>query len=324
MEAISRTRVIGALLILAFIFLTCLAGGSFGSNPSSKVYMTSDITPKGLMSVYKALGREAKGRVAVKVHMGEPGNRNFLSPSLIKDLVQHVKGTIVECNVAYGGYRASTAMHLQVAKDHGFTSIAKVDILDAQGSISLPVRNGRRLDDILVGSRYREYDFFIILSHFKGHLMAGFGGAIKNMAVGLASAQGKVQIHTAGTSRRSMGLILSFVTSQEAFLESIAEAAKAISDDLSDRVVYINVMNRLSVDCDCFSNAAEPDMHDIGILGSLDPVALDRACVDLVFSAPDGRSLVERIRSRKGLYLLDYAEKIGLGTQRYELVRLND
>ncbi|MCS7232810.1 MAG: DUF362 domain-containing protein [Synergistetes bacterium] len=307
------------LIIVAFFAFTV-----YGSDVNlPRVYMTTDISPKGLMAIYKALGREAKGRVAVKIHMGEPGNKNFLSPNLIKDLVQHVKGTIVECNSAFGGPRASTMTHLQVAKDHGFSAIAKVDIMDAEGSISLPVKNGKHLDEILVGSRYKNYDFFIILSHFKGHLMAGFGGAIKNMAVGIASAPGKIMIHTAGASKRTAGFVFSLVTSQNSFLESMAEAAKAIADDLGERVVYINVMNRLSVDCDCFSNASEPDMHDIGILGSLDPVALDKACVDLVFSAPDGQSLVRRIQSRNGTYMLEYAERIGLGSQKYVLVRID-
>ncbi|GEA16260.1 hypothetical protein E308F_25040 [Moorella sp. E308F] len=289
-----------------------------------KVYMTTDISPKGLMAIYKALGREATGKVAVKIHTGEPGGTNFLSPDLIKDLVQYVNGTIVECNTAYGGSRASTAMHLQVAKDHGFTAIADVDIMDADGSVSLPVTNGKHLREVKVGSHYKNYDFFIILSHFKGHAMAGFGGAIKNMAIGIASAGGKVLIHTAGATDKTSDFALSFRTPQEAFLESMAEAAKAIADDLGDNILYINVMNRLSVDCDCDPSPAEPDMHDIGILGSLDPVALDKACVDLVYSAPDGQSLVERIESRNGIHTLDYAEEIGLGSQAYQLVRIDD
>ncbi|GAF26208.1 uncharacterized Fe-S center protein [Moorella thermoacetica Y72] len=289
-----------------------------------KVYMTTDISPKGLMAIYKALSREATGKVAVKIHTGEPGGTNFLSPDLIKDLVQYVNGTIVECNTAYGGSRASTAMHRQVAKDHGFTAIADVDIMDADGTVGLPVTNGKHLREDIVGSHYKNYDFFIILSHFKGHAMAGFGGAIKNMSIGIASAGGKVLIHTAGVTDKTSDFALSFKTPQEAFLESMAEAAKAVADDLGDNILYINVMNRLSVDCDCDSSPAEPDMHDIGILGSLDPVALDKACVDLVYSAPDGQSLVERIESRNGIHTLDYAEEIGLGSQVYQLVRIDD
>lgn len=287
---------------------------------ASKVYMTTDISPEGLMDVYKALGRETTGKVAVKISTGEPGGTNFLSPDLIKDLVQSVDGTIVECNTAYGGSRANTALHRQVAKDHGFTAIADVDIMDADGSISLPVVNGKHLKEDLVGANYENYDFFVILSHFKGHAMGGFGGAIKNMSIGIASSSGKSLIHSAG--KETGGFSMS--TPQDDFLESMAEAAKAVADDKGDKILYISVMNRLSVDCDCDSSPAEPDMHDIGILASLDPVALDQASVDLVYAAPDGQSLIERMESRNGIHTLDYAEEIGLGSQTYQLVNLDD
>ncbi|KUK14245.1 MAG: DUF362 domain-containing protein [Synergistetes bacterium] len=310
------------LILILLLALTLVFDACSGYAVESNVYMTRNISPEGLVKVYEVLGREAKGNVAIKIHMGEPGNKNFISPKLIGKLVQRVNGTIVDCNTAYGGLRASTAMHLQVARDHGFMDIAPVDIMDAEGSIRLSVEKGRHLRELFIGSHYRKYDFFIILSHFKGHILAGFGGAIKNMAVGMASVEGKVLIHTAGKSSRLRDL--TFGTPQRAFLESVAEAAKAIADDLGENVVYINIMNNLSVDCDCFPNAEEPDMHDIGILGSLDPVALDRACVDLVYSAPDGRSLVRRIESRDGKYLLEYAEKIGLGSQKYKLIKIDD
>ncbi|HYF92442.1 MAG TPA: DUF362 domain-containing protein [Symbiobacteriaceae bacterium] len=279
--------------------------------------MTKDISPTGLMAVYKALGRKATGKVAVKLHMGEPGGHNFLSPTLIRDFLSSVHGTIVDSNTAYYGQRVSTALHLQAAKDHGFTAVAPVDILDADGTISLPVTNGSHLKEDVVGSHYQDYDFFVILSHFKGHAMGGFGGAIKNMAIGIASVKGKNLIHTAGASSTSM-----WGGAQDPFLESMAEAAKAVADDRGDKILYINVMNRLSVDCDCDSSPAEPDMRDIGILASLDPVALDKACVDLVYAASDGKSLVVRIESRNGTHMLDHAEKIGLGSQTYKLVSI--
>lgn len=282
------------------------------------VYMTTVINSTGLIAVYKALGRKATGRVAVKISTGEPGGNNFLSPDLIKNLVQSVNGTIVECNTAYGGKRGSTAMHLQVAKDHGFTAIADVDIMDADGSISLPVKNGNHLKEDLVGSHYKNYDSFIILSHFKGHAMGGFGGAIKNMSIGIGSSNGKSLIHSAGKS--STGFAMN--TPQNDFLESMAEAAKAVADDRDKNILYISVMNKLSVDCDCDSHPADPTMKDIGLLASLDPVALDKACVDLVYAAPDGKDLVGRIESRNGIHTLDHAEKIGLGSQKYNLVKL--
>ncbi|MFZ7101413.1 MAG: DUF362 domain-containing protein [Peptococcaceae bacterium] len=280
-----------------------------------KVYMTTDISPAGLKAVYEVLDRQSAGDVAVKLHTGEPGGTNFLSPELIKDLVQSLDGTIVECNTAYGGSRAGTAMHRQVAVDHGFTAIADVDIMDADGSISLPVTNGRHLKESLVGGNYKNYDFFVVLSHFKGHAMGGFGGAIKNMSIGIASSSGKSLIHSAG--KETSGFSMS--TPQNDFLESMAEAAKAVADDIGDRILYISVLNKLSVDCDCVSNPAEPDMHDIGILASLDPVALDQACVDLVYAAPDGQSLIERMESRNGIHTLEYAEEIGLGSRTYDL-----
>ncbi|AVQ29667.1 hypothetical protein C4N20_13035 [Fusobacterium ulcerans] len=271
------------------------------------------------MKVYEALNKKPTGKVAVKISTGEPGGHNFLSPDLIKKLVTDVNGTIVECNTAYGGSRSTTAMHMQVAKDHGFTAIAPVDIQDAEGSISLPVKNGKHLTENLVGSHFKNYDSYIVISHFKGHAMGGFGGAIKNISIGIASAEGKALIHSAGKSRTNP-----WGGAQDPFLESMAEAAKTVSDELGGNMLYINVMNRLSVDCDCSSNPAEPDMHDIGILASFDPVALDKACVDLVYAAPDGKSLIERIESRNGTLTLKYAEEIELGSQQYSLVNVDN
>ena len=286
----------------------------------SKVYMYKEITPENIVKIYEALGREANGKVAVKLSTGEPGGHNFLQPALIKDLVQEVNGTIVECNTAYGGGRSNTAAHLQAAEDHGFTAIAEVDIMDAEGETRLPVEGGRHIDYDIVGSHYTNYDFTVVLSHFKGHAMAGFGGAIKNISIGIASANGKRWIHSAGTSTTSWGN-----PSQEDFLETMAEAAKAVADHCGDNILYISIANNLSVDCDCDSSPADPEMGDIGILASLDPVALDKACTDLVRSSEDHGKihLIERIDSRQGMHTLDYAEQIGLGSQQYDLVRLD-
>ncbi len=292
-----------------------------GSNDSlPKVYIFTEISSENLVKIYEALGRQATGNVAVKLSTGEPGGHNFLQPSLIKDLVQKVNGTIVECNTAYGGGRSDTQSHWQAAKEHGFTAIADVDIMDAEGETRLPVEGGKHITYDIVGSHYTNYDFTVVLSHFKGHAMAGFGGAIKNISIGIASANGKRWIHSGGTSTADWGS-----PTQEEFLETMAEAAKAIVDHCGDNILYISVANNLSVDCDCDSSPEDPKMGDIGILASLDPVALDRACTDLVRSSEDHGKihLIERIDSRKGMHTLDYAEQLGLGSQKYELVRLD-
>ena len=281
------------------------------------VYMTTDISSAGMMVVYGALDAHPEGNVAVKISTGEPGS-NYLRPELIGDFVRAVNGTIVECNTAYGGQRANTAYHLQVAEDHGYTAIADVDIMDSEGSMTLPVSGGTHLEENYVGSHFANYDYFVVLSHFKGHTMAGFGGAIKNISIGIASSEGKAHIHSGGTGGSMWG------GDQNAFLESMAEAAKSVSDYMDGRMLYINVMNRLSVDCDCDNSPAEPDMHDIGILASYDPVALDQACVDLVYAAEDGGSLVQRIESRNGLLTLQHAADIGLGSREYELVSIDE
>ena len=307
-------------LILTAIFVLAFTAAA---TAAPAVYFTKDISTAGLMAIYEKLGREATGKVAVKLSTGEAGNTHYLSPALIKDLVQKVNGTIVECNTAYGGSRASTALHRQVIEDHGFNAIAKVDIMDEEGDIELPVtgKGVKHLKFDAVGSHFKNYDFVLVLSHFKGHAMGGFGGAIKNISIGIASSRGKAIIHTAGT--RDSGSI--WYDKQDDFLESMAEAAKAVSDSLGSgqRIMYISVMNHLSVDCDCDGNPAAPDMHDIGILGSLDPVALDQACVDLVYKAPDGKSLIERMESRHGIHTLEHAAEIGLGSRAYDLVSID-
>ena len=286
------------------------------------VYFTSDISPEGLNAVYEALGRKAEGEnVAVKLHTGEGSASNYLRPEFIKDFVQGIDATIVECNTAVGGRRASTAMHYQVAEERGYTGIAPVVILDENGSMELPVTNGKHLTGDLVGEHFADYDFYVVLSHFKGHRDGGFGGAIKNMSIGFASSAGKNRIHTAG-AQDSAWLSYAAVP-QDDFLESMAEAAKAVADQCGDNILYINIMNRLSVDCDCDPSPSEPTMADIGILASLDPVALDQACVDLVYAAPDGQDLIARIESLNGQHTLDYGQEIGLGSKAYQLVRLD-
>ena len=288
------------------------------------VYFIEEITPENLVRIYEALGRKAEGRVAVKVSTGEPGGHNFLQPTLIADLVHKVGGTIVECNTAYGGGRSDTENHLKAAADHGFTSIADVDIMDADGEVALPVKGGRHLKEDLVGRNYLNYDFTVILSHFKGHAMGGFGGAIKNMSIGIASSKGKAWIHSAGKTK-NQNEVWGDLPAQDDFLESMAEAAKAVADHCGDKILYISVANNLSVDCDCDSSPEDPKMGDIGILASLDPVALDKACVDMVRASKDHGKihLIERIDSRHGMHTLDYGEKIGLGSQEYRLVRLD-
>lgn len=294
---------------------------SSNSNQVPVVYFTREITPDALMRIYRTLGRHAGGNnVAVKVTTGEPGGNNFLKPDFMKELVQEVNGTIIECNTAYGGNRDNTESHLQAARNHGFMDIARVDIMDSEGEVELPVHGGNRISHDIVGKNFLNYDFTVILSHFKGHVAAGFGGAIKNMSIGIASSNGKRLIHSGGqTSSQWVD------APQEAFLETMAEAAKAVAYYCGDRIIYISVMNNLSVDCDCDNNPADPEMGDIGILASLDPVALDRACVDMVYASPDHGKihLIERMESRKGPHALVHAESIGLGSQQYELVDLD-
>ncbi len=283
------------------------------------VYMTTRITPESLMAIYRALGRTpaAGQRVAVKISTGENGS-NYLRPSLIGDLVRELGGDIVECNTAYGGNRASTAMHYQLARDHGYNDIATVVIMDENSTMDIPVQNGTHLDINRVGAHFADYQFHVVLSHFKGHAMAGYGGALKNMSIGYASSAGKSYIHSGGT--RWSGLS----GNQNDFLESMAEAAKSIVDYAgSENFIYINVMNRLSVDCDCDGHPAEPTMADRGILASLDPVALDRACLDIVENADDGADLRARISRQNGTLTPAHASEIGLGSLEYELISID-
>lgn len=290
----------------------------------SIVYFTNNITSEGLIKIYEKLGKKLEGHVAIKISTGEKGGHNFLSPDLIKGLVEKLDGTIVECNTAYKGKRYETKEHLETIKHHGFSDIAKIDILDQDGEIALDVMGGKHLNVNYVGKNIENYDSMLVLSHFKGHVMGGFGGALKNESIGLASKEGKCYIHTAGKVK-DVDLMFDNFAKQEDFLESMAEACMSVIDYMDNKIVYINVMNKISVDCDCNANPKDPCMEDIGILASVDPVALDKACVDLIYHSNDnGRfELIERMEKQKAHHLLDYAEMIKLGSKEYKLVDID-
>ena len=298
-------------------------------NTLPKVYMTTNISAEGLVKVYEALGVEATGKVAVKISTGEPGGKNYLKPELIKELVQSVNGTIVECNTAYAGRRNTTEAHLEAAREHGFFDIADVDIMDAEGEMHIPVRDTTHIKYNIVGKNLANYDFMINLAHFKGHAMGGFGGVLKNQSIGNASSRGKAYIHSAGRNEE-VERLWSFVDDQIGFLEAMAAAAQSVHNyfDNGNKIVYINVMNNMSIDCDCSSHPADPLLKDVGILASTDPVALDQACLNIVFNITpeegnDNGPLLERIASRHGTHIVDYAEQIGLGSKQYELVNID-
>lgn len=303
--------------------------GAMSVVAQSKVYFTKDISSEGLVKVYKALGRKAKGRVAVKISTGEPGGKHFLQPSLIKDLVQKVDGTIVECNTAYNGPRFNTESHKKAARDHGFYDIADVDIMDETGDLKIPVQDTTRMKYNIVGANMANYDFMINLAHFKGHQMGGFGGVLKNASIGVASRSGKTYIHSAGRIE-DVKKIWRYTNDQDGFIECMAAAAQAVHNyfDNGKKILYINVMNNLSIDCDCNGNPAAPQMKDVGILASLDPVALDKACLDIVFGheskeGDTSEPLIKRINSLHGTWIVEYAEKIGLGSQTYKLIDID-
>lgn len=290
----------------------------------SKVYFTKDISASSLIKMFDVLGRKLDGKVGVKISTGEKGNNNYLNPNLIKDLVSYVSGTIVECNTAYAGNRNTTALHLETIKEHGFLGIADVDIMDSDGNMKIPVNNGFHLKYNYVGSHLKNYDSILMLSHFKGHPMGGFGGALKNMSIGVASSAGKAYIHTAGKTNEVEEL-WSNIAEQDDFLESMADADQSVVDYMNGNIVYINVINNISVDCDCVASPEDVCMNDIGIVSSLDPVAIDRACVDLIYSSSDkGRDhMVERIERQNGTHILDSAEKLGIGSQDYEFINID-
>lgn len=284
----------------------------------SKVFLIRGITPEAVLRIYEALGAELPGKVAVKLHSGEVGNQNFIRPDFWKPMVEKVHGTIVECNTAYEGQRNTTEKHWKTMKLHGWTSIADVDIMDEESDLELPVPEGKRIQTNYVGAHLSNYDSMLVLTHFKGHPMGGFGGSLKNISIGIASSYGKAYIHGAGDAEKI------WTADHDSFLESMADAAKSILNYFEEKIAFINVMCNMSVDCDCCAVAEDPKIADIGILASLDPVALDQACLDLVYASddPGKEHLIERIESRNGVLTVEAAAKIGAGSREYELIEM--
>ncbi len=284
----------------------------------STVYFTRDLTPAAMLRLYGALGVKLEGKVAVKIHSGEPGNQNFLRPDFMKPMIDHVGGTIVECNTAYNGGRNTTHAHKITMERHGWLSAAQVDIMDETDDIELPIPGGKVIQKNFVGAHLANYDSLLVLSHFKGHPMGGFGGALKNISIGIASSRGKQYIHGAGDMDKFWD------ADHDSFLEAMADAAWSIHNRFQGKIAYLNVMKNMSVDCDCCAVAADPKIGDIGILASLDPVALDQACLDLVYASDDpGKAdLIERIQSRNGVHTVEAAAALGIGSREYELVTL--
>ena len=288
----------------------------------SKVYFTKEITKESLIKIYEKLGVNLKGNVAVKLHSGEKGNQNYLRPEFVKPLVDHVNGTVVECNTAYEGARNSTEKHKQLIKEHEWDKYFKFDLLDEEGpDLELDVPNGKILKKNYVGKDLSNYDSMLVLSHFKGHAMGGYGGALKQLSIGCASSAGKTLIHTAGATNDQTKL-WDNLPEQDRFLEAMADAAESVVNHFKNNIVYINVMKNLSVDCDCDGNASAPCMEDIGVLASTDPIAVDQACLDLVYNSKDpGRDkLIERIESRHGVHTVEAASELGFGEREYELI----
>lgn len=289
-----------------------------------KVYYMKDVTPENLVKVYQALDRHAEGKkIGIKISTGESMKSNHLDTALIRPLVNLIGGNFIECNTAYTGNRFKSEDHIRTAAEHGYTALAPVDIMDTNGEVKLPLKGGKHLKYDIVGETFPTYDYIVVLSHFKGHQMGGFGGALKNISIGIASSNGKTYIHSAGHTE-DVNEVWQRTAEQKDFIESMAEASKAIIDHCGDNILYINVANRLSVDCDCNGNPEQPRIGDLGVFASLDPVALDKACVDAVYNCPDPekKHLIERIESRLGTHILDYGEQLGIGSQNYELVTL--
>ena len=285
----------------------------------SNVYFSREITPEAVLKLYKMLDIELEGNVALKVHSGEPGNQNFLRPEFWKPIVDHVGGTITECNTAYEGGRNTTERHVQTFKKHGWSDLYTVDLLDAQGpDMELDIPCGKKIKKNFVGKDLRNYDSILVLSHFKGHPMGGYGGALKQLSIGFASSYGKAYIHGVGDPEKFWD------RDQDSFLEAMADAAWSVAEYFKGSAAYINVMKNLSVDCDCCGVAKDPCMTDVGILASLDPVAIDQACVDLVYASedPGKKDLIERIESRHGIHTLEIAAAHGIGSREYELIEV--
>ena len=285
----------------------------------AKVYFSKEITKEKVVEMYKVLNKELNGNVAVKVHSGEKGNQNFLKPEFFKDVIEHVNGTIVECNTAYDGERNTTEKHQKLIEDHGWNKYFKVDLLDAEGpDLEIDIKDGKRITKNYLGKNITNYNSMLVLSHFKGHPMGGYGGALKQLSIGCASSYGKAYIHGAGEPEKI------WTADHDQFLESMADAAKSVVELFNGNIAYINVMCNMSVDCDCCAKAEDPCMKDIGILSSTDPIALDQACIDLVYNSKDSGKdhLIERIESRNGTYTIECANKLNYGTKEYELIEI--
>lgn len=292
----------------------------------AKVYFIKDITPENIIKAYEVLGKKLPGKVAVKMHSGEQGNKNYLRPEFVKDVVNHVNGTVVECNTAYPGARNSTEKHRQLIKEHEWEKYFPFDLLDAEGpDMELDIPNGKILKKNYVGKDLAKYDSMLVLSHFKGHAMGGYGGALKQLSIGCASSAGKTLIHTAGKVN-DQNELFNNLPEQDRFLEAMADAAESVVDYFKGNMAFINVMKNISIDCDCDGNASAPCMKDIGILASLDPIALDQACLDLVYNSADpGKDkLIQRIESLHGVHTVEAAAELGFGTREYELINLNE
>ena len=291
----------------------------------SKVYFIKEITPENIIKAYNAIGKKLEGNVAVKMHSGEKGNKNYLRPEFVKDVINYVSGTVVECNTAYEGARNSTEKHLELIKEHEWEKYFPFDLLDREGpDMELDIPSGKVLKKNYVGKDLAKYDSLLVLSHFKGHAMGGYGGALKQLSIGCASSAGKTLIHTAGVTNDQTKLFGN-LPEQDRFLEAMADAASSVVDYFKGNAIYINVMKNISVDCDCDGNASAPCMKDIGVLASLDPVAVDQACLDLVYNSNDsGRDkLIERIESRHGVHTIEAAYDLGVGNREYELIDLD-
>ena len=291
----------------------------------AKVYFTKEITPESVVKMYETLGINLPGRVAVKLHSGEQGNQNYIRPEFVKAMVEHVNGTVVECNTAYGGARNTTEKHKKLIEDHGWTKYFDVDLMDAEGpDMKLDIPNGKVIKENFVGKNLQNYDSMLVLSHFKGHPMGGYGGALKQLSIGCASSEGKSWIHSAGQSKDQY-TIWENLPEQDKFLESMADAASSVVKHFDGKIAFINVMCNLSVDCDCCAVAEDPCMKDIGILASLDPIAIDQACIDLVYNSKDpGRDhFVERVERQHGIHTIEAAAELGFGTREYELVDID-
>jgi len=289
----------------------------------SKVYFTKDISSEGLVKIYEALGKELEGKVAVKLHSGEEGNQNYMRPEFVKNLIERVKGTVVECNTAYEGERNTTEKHTKLMESHGWSKYFNVDILDSNGEMILECPKGKTIKKNIVGDKMKNYDSMLVLSHFEGHPMGGYGGALKQLSIGIASSYGKRYIHCVGKENGTFEDM--FQVDQLKFLEAMADAASSIVEKMKDNIVYINVMCNMSVDCDCCNVAEDPCMKDIGILASLDPIAIDQACIDLVEKSDDpGKAhFMERVNSKNGIHTIEAAATLGYGTREYELIEIS-